>query len=84
MRKVNIHQAKTNLSRLLEEVGEGAEIIIARAGKPVARLVPVQKTGKRRKLGVLSGKFTVPSDFDAPLPENAIEEFEGKRGTAAR
>jgi len=78
MRTVNIHEAKTHLSRLVEEASAGDEVIIAKAGKPVARLVPVKKVQRRRKLGVLAGKFTVPPDFDAPLPDEVIAEFEGK------
>ncbi len=84
MRTINIHEAKTHLSRLVEEASEGEEIVIAKAGKPVARLVPVEKTSKRRKLGILAGKFAVPSDFDAPLPEEVIEMFEGGSRAPAR
>lgn len=76
MRTVNIHEAKTHLSRLVEEVSEGAEVIIAKAGKPVARLVSAKKA-KKRKLGLLAGRMTVPSDFDLPLPEDVIDDFEG-------
>jgi prevent-host-death family protein len=76
MRTVNIHEAKTHLSRLVEEASGGQEVVIAKAGKPVARLVPVRKVRARRKLGVLAGKFVVPVDFDASLPDNVIAEFE--------
>lgn len=76
MRTVNIHAAKTHLSRLVEEVAAGEEIIIAKAGKPVARLCPlVQRTGKR-KLGGLEGKLRIPDDFDAPLPDEILDLFE--------
>lgn len=81
VRTVNIHEAKTHLSRLVEDVRAGAEIVIAKAGKPVARLVPAGTTRKRRKLGVLAGKFSVPPDFDAPLPDDVVAEFE-RRGRA--
>jgi len=84
MRMVNIHEAKTNLSKLLEEIGRGAEIVIAKAGKPVARLSPVGRARNRRKLGVLAGKFTVPPDFDAPLPDDVTAEFEGPGRAPAR
>lgn len=77
MRIVNIHEAKTHLSKLVEETSKGGEIIIAKAGKPVARLVPVRNSTKRRRLGLLAGKFRVPEDFDAPLPEEVIASFEG-------
>jgi prevent-host-death family protein len=79
MQTVNIHAAKTHLSRLIDAVMEGEEIVIARSGRPVARLVPLQQevTPGRRKLGVLGGKLKVPDDFDAPLPEEVLRGFEG-------
>lgn len=76
MRTVNIHEAKTHLSRLVEEAAAGQEIVIAKAGKPVARLAPVKPVGKRRKLGWLAGKVTIPEDFDAPLPDDVLDEFD--------
>jgi prevent-host-death family protein len=78
IRTINIHEAKTHLSKLVEEVSEGKEVIIAKAGKPMARLVPVRSGRKRRRLGPLAGKFSVPADFDAPLPEEVIALFEGR------
>jgi prevent-host-death family protein len=63
---VNMHEAKTTLSRLVEEVEAGEEILIARAGKPVARLVPVAR--RKRKLGQWKGRVRMSADFDAPLP----------------
>ena len=65
MREVNVHEAKTHLSRLLAEVEHGEEVVIARAGKPVAKLVPVQAPAGRQ-LGIDEGVFEVPDDFDAP------------------
>jgi len=70
MTTINIHEAKTHLSRLLVRVELGEEIILARAGKPVARLAP----GKRR-LGSAAGEFEVPDDFNAPLPPEIEETF---------
>ncbi len=84
MRIVNIHEAKTHLSKLVEETNKGAEVIIAKAGKPMARLVPVRDERKRRRLGRLAGKFSVPKDFDAPLPEEVIASFEGRSGAPSR
>jgi prevent-host-death family protein len=80
MQTINIHAAKTHLSRLLDAVEGGEEIQIARAGKPIARLVPLQGVvvSKRRRLGRLAGQFTVPEDFDAPLPDEVISDFEGR------
>lgn len=75
-RTVNIHEAKTHLSRLLERVGEGEEIVIARAGRPVARLVPVEERPARREPGSAAGKVVIGEDFDAPLPEEVLEAFE--------
>lgn len=75
MTTVNIHQAKTHLSRLLAEVARGEEVIISRAGTPIARLTAYTGT-PRRRLGRDRGLFEVPEDFDAPLPEDVIESFE--------
>ncbi|HSR67057.1 MAG TPA: type II toxin-antitoxin system Phd/YefM family antitoxin [Acidobacteriota bacterium] len=73
--KVNVHEAKTHLSRLLKRVALGEEIILARAGKPVARLVPLQEK-QPRVLGRDKGLFQVPDDFNDPLPEALLGEFE--------
>jgi prevent-host-death family protein len=78
MRTVNIHAAKTQLSRLVDAAAAGEEIIIAKAGKPVARLGPLVGPQPRRRLGVLAGKLSVTEDFDAPLPDEVIEAFEGR------
>ncbi len=78
MKQVNIYEAKTQLSRLVEEAEGGEDIIIARAGKPVARLTRIAPTVSRRRLGVLDGMFRIPDDFDAPLPDEVIAAFEGR------
>lgn len=75
MAEVGIHEAKTNLSRLLRRVAAGEEIVIRRGREPVARLVPVDAPRPRR-LGADRGVFTVPDDFDAPLPAEILAEFE--------
>lgn len=75
MAQINVHEAKTNLSRLLVRVASGEEIVIARDGEPVARLVPFSRQGHRR-FGVDRGRFEVPEDFDAPLPDDLIADFE--------
>lgn len=78
MSKFNVHDAKTHLSRLLQQVEDGEEVIIARAGKPVARLVPMDAVLVReRVLGGDEGKVTIAPDFDAPLPEDYLKLFEG-------
>jgi prevent-host-death family protein len=73
--EVNVHEAKTHLSKLLARVASGEEIIIARAGKPVARLVPY-RTSQERRLGSDAGGYEIPEDFDAPLPEDLLRAFE--------
>lgn len=75
MSSVNIHTAKTQLSRLIEEVAAGGEVVIAKDGKPMARLVPMEAR-KPLPWGVLRGKITVAEDFDAPLPPEVLVEFE--------
>jgi prevent-host-death family protein len=74
---VNIHEAKTHLSRLLIRVSGGEEVIIARAGKPVARLVPIAEKPVRREPGSAAGQVVIMPDFDAPLPDDIIQAFEG-------
>jgi prevent-host-death family protein len=74
--KVNTHEAKTHLSRLLARVQAGEEIIIARAGTPVARLVPVESHGGSRHPGTAAGQVEVADDFDAPLPDGLLDTFE--------
>ena len=77
MPQVNIHEAKTNLSRLLARVEQGEEIIIARGGKPVARLVPFTPDLAPRPLGLLRGRIHIADDFDAPLPPELLAAFTG-------
>jgi prevent-host-death family protein len=79
-RTVNIYEAKTNFSRLVELAAAGEEIVIAKAGKPVARLSPLRDGKGPRKPGCLSGRFRVSEDFDAPLPDDLLDAFEGKAG----
>jgi prevent-host-death family protein len=77
MSKVNVHEAKTRFSRLLRRVAAGEEITIANRGVPVARLVPIP--AETRKLGFFRGQMTIPDDFDAPLSDEVLSLFEGKR-----
>ncbi len=79
MEKINVHDAKTHFSRLLDRAEKGEEFVIAKAGKPVARLGPLRDKPKKRRLGGLKGKIKVPDDFDAPLPESVLRAFEGRR-----
>ena len=78
MRIINIHEAKTHLSRLVDEVSAGEELTIAKAGKPLARLVPIKVAKRVRKPGFLKGKIRIANDFDAPLPSDLIDAFEGR------
>jgi prevent-host-death family protein len=77
MGQVNIHQAKTQFSRLVERAAGGEEIIIAKSGKPVARLVPYAAKGAARKPGTLRGRIRIKKNFDAPLPKEILASFEG-------
>lgn len=77
MKTVNVHEAKTHLSRLLEEVEAGQEVVIARAGRPVARLTALQPARPPRQLGALAGLYAVPEDWDAPLPADVVARFGG-------
>ena len=79
METVNVHAAKTHLSRLLDRAQAGQEFVIAKAGRPVARLGPLARGGKKRRLGLLDGKFRIPDDFNEPLPDEVIAAFEGQR-----
>lgn len=76
--QVNTHEAKTNLSRLLDRVAEGEEITIARSGVPIAKLVPF-KQREPRKLGGWRGQVTIAEDFD-DLPEELLALFNGEPG----
>jgi prevent-host-death family protein len=73
---VNVHEAKTNLSRLLSRVERGEEIVISRAGRPIARLQPFEPRGNTRTLGADEGAVWIADDFDAPLPDAVLAEFE--------
>jgi prevent-host-death family protein len=76
MSTVNIHEAKTHLSRLVDRAAAGEEITIAKAGKPVARLVPLSEAKPPVRFGTLAGVLRIPDDFDAPLPPDILDAFE--------
>ncbi|AQV96983.1 antitoxin [Cupriavidus necator] len=78
MQTVNIHEAKTHFSRLVDAAASGEEIVIAKAGKPAARLVPMERAKVVRRFGGLKGKVHIAEDFDAPLPDDVIAAFEGR------
>ncbi len=78
MRTVNIHEAKTHLSRLLKEVIKGKDVVIAKSGKPMAKLTGLSVAKPVRKPGYLKGKIKFADNFDAPLPDDLLDTFEGK------
>jgi prevent-host-death family protein len=78
MKTVDIHDATRNLSQLIDAVGKGEEVVIAYAGKPSARLVPMEAPTPVRKPGALKGRIRIAEDFDAPLPNQLQAAFEGK------
>jgi prevent-host-death family protein len=76
VRQVNMHEAKTHLSELVEAAEAGEVVVIARHGRPVVRLESVKRKGKGIRLGTLKGMFSsIPKDFDAPLPSDVLESF---------
>jgi len=75
IRTINMHEAKTQLSRLVEEAAAGTEIVISKAGRPRARLVPCAAAAKPRRPGALKGRIRIHADFDAPLPPEIGRPF---------
>ena len=76
-----VHQAKTNLSKLIEKAEAGEEVVIARGDKPAVKLVPIPKVHPKRKFGAYKGKFTVPDSFFDDLPEEELAAWEGAYST---
>jgi prevent-host-death family protein len=74
----NLYDAKTRLSDLVDRAADGEEIVIAKAGRPMARLLPIKKQPPRRRAGFLKGKVRVAADFDAPLPPDLLARFSGR------
>ena len=79
VKTVNLYEAKTRLSELVERAAGGAEVVIAKAGVPKARLVPLAGKAPPRKPGAWKGRVVMTPDFDAPLPEDVLAAFEGRR-----
>jgi prevent-host-death family protein len=75
--RVSVYAAKTDLSRLLDRAAEGEEIVITRHGRPIAKLVKIGAGRSKRQLGKLAGRIRVRRDFDAPLPDDVLDAFEG-------
>jgi len=78
MQIINIHDAKTHFSRLVDSAASGEEIIIAKAGKPTARLMPMETVKVKRVFGSMKGKIRIAEDFDAPLSDETLALFEGR------
>ncbi|MHB8511655.1 MAG: type II toxin-antitoxin system Phd/YefM family antitoxin [Actinomycetota bacterium] len=75
--QVNVHEAKTHLSKLIEQVANGEEVVIAKAGKPVARLIRIASSGKRVS-GSAKGQISISDDFDDPLPDEELARWYGE------
>ncbi|MSO99346.1 MAG: type II toxin-antitoxin system Phd/YefM family antitoxin [Rhodospirillaceae bacterium] len=78
MAVINVHEAKTHLSRLLERVRAGEEIILGKSGKPIAKIVPYTPQAEPRKPGIAKGKIWIADNFDDPLPEDIMKVFRGE------
>ena len=77
METVNIYDAKTRLSQLVDMVVAGEDVVVSRNGKPLVRITRLESARRPIRFGVLKGKVKIPRDFDAPLPSNVLAEFEG-------
>ena len=78
METVNIYEAKTRLSQLVDKAASGEDVVVCRNGKPLVRITRLQAQQRRIKFGVLKGKLTVPADFDSPLPDEVLASFQGR------
>lgn len=78
MSMVNIYDAKTQLSKLVDRAASGEDVVVSRSGKPLVRITRLEAPKRRIRFGLLKGKLTVPTDFDAPLPDDALAGFEGR------
>ena len=78
METVNIYDAKTRLSQLVDKAAAGEDVVVSRNGKPLVRITRLESPKRRIVFGLLKGKIKVPVDFDAPLPENMLAGFEGR------
>lgn len=77
--QINLYEAKTRLSELVEAASQGQTVTIAKAGKPLAKLVPIEAPRHRIRLGLMKGSLRISKDFDAPLPDAVLDAFEGTR-----
>lgn len=75
---INIYEAKTRLSQLVDQAAAGHDVVVGRHGKPLVRITRLQEAKPHIKFGALKGRLRVPADFDAPLPAEVLAEFEGR------
>jgi prevent-host-death family protein len=78
METVNIYDAKTRLSQLVDKAAGGEDVVVSRNGKPIVRITRLESTKRRIRFGLLKGKLSIAEDFDAPLPQEVLEAFEGR------
>jgi len=78
METINIYDAKTRLSQLADKAAAGEDVVVSRHGRPLVRITALHAPKRKIRFGVLKGKLTVPSDFDAPLPDDVLAGFEGR------
>ena len=78
MEAVNIYDAKTHLSKLVDKAASGEDVVVSRNGKPLVRITRLEPTRRRIRFGLLKGKLSIPEDFDAPLPDEVLAGFEGR------
>jgi prevent-host-death family protein len=78
METVNIYEAKTRLSQLVDKAAAGEDVVVSRHGKPLARITRLEAPKRRIRFGLLKGKLEIPEDFDAPLPADVAAGFEGR------
>lgn len=78
METVNIYEAKTRLSQLVDKAAAGEDVVVSRHGKPLVRITRLEEPKRRVRFGFLAGQIQVPEDFDAPLPDDVMAAFEGR------
>ena len=78
MEPVNIYDAKTRLSQLVDKAASGEDVVVSRNGKPLVRITRLESAKRRITFGVLKGRLTVPADFDSPVPAEILDSFEGR------
>ena len=79
MESVNIYEAKTRLSQLVDKAASGEDVVLMRNGKPLVRITRLAEPRRKIQFGLLKGRVTIGPDFDAPLPDELLAQFEGRR-----